>query len=249
MIDSTSRGRVAVITLERREKRNALNIALCEQLRDAVRAALAAGARALVITGAGTSFCAGADLDAVYSAEFRDALYGMLHTVADAPVPVVAAVNGPAIGAGTQLAMAADLRVAGPAAVFAIPTARNGLAVDPWTIRRLAHLAGGGTARAVMLACAQLDAGQAVACGLADRSGDVEDAVAWAADMAELAPLSIAYSKQVLNAMVPAASDGSPDPNSEKALLRAFEACWSSEDVAEARRARAERRAPRFEGR
>jgi enoyl-CoA hydratase len=244
MIELTTRDRVAVITLERPVKRNALTVELCELLRDAVRTATKDGARALVITGSGTSFCSGADLDAVYSDAFRAALYDMLHTVADAPVPVVAAVNGPAIGAGTQLALAADLRVAAPTAVFAMPTAQIGLAVDPWTIRRFARIAGDGTARAVLLACARLDAQQAYACGLADRLGDIEDATGWAAETAELAPLTVAYSKQVLNSVVDAA--GGED---EQALLRAFEACWASEDFAEGRRARTERRAPRFEGR
>ena len=244
MIELTTRDRVAVITLERSEKRNALTVELCDRLRDAVRTAVKDGARVLVITGEGSSFCSGADLDAVYSDAFRGALYDMLHTVADAPVPVVAAVNGPAIGAGTQLALAADLRVAAPTAVFAIPTAKIGLAVDPWTIRRFARLAGHGTARAVLLACAQLDARQAHACGLAERLGSIDDALTWAAEMAELAPLTVAYSKQVLNSVADAA--GGED---EEALLRAFEACWASEDFAEGRRARAERRAPRFEGR
>jgi len=64
-----------------------------------VQGALIAEARALVLTGAGTSFCSGADLDGVYTADFREALYEMLHTVTEAPVPVIAAVNGPAIGA------------------------------------------------------------------------------------------------------------------------------------------------------
>jgi enoyl-CoA hydratase len=159
-------------------------------------------------------------------------------------VPVVAAVNGPAIGAGTQLALAADLRVAAPAAVFGIPTAKIGLAVDPWTIRRFAHLAGNGTARAVLLACAQLDAQQAHACGFADRLGGLDDAIGWAAEIAELAPLTVAYAKQVLNNVVD--SDAGDD---EKALQRAFEACWASDDFAEGRRARTERRAPQFEGR
>jgi enoyl-CoA hydratase len=245
MIDLTSRGRVAVITLNRQEKRNALNIEMCRLLRDAVRTAVDGGARALVITGGGTSFCSGADLDAVYTADFRDALYAMLHTVVDAPVPVVAAVNGPAIGAGTQLAIAADLRVVAPAALFGIPTAKIGLAVDPWTIRRFALLGGNGTARAVLLACAQLDAEQAGRCGLADRAGSVEDAVGWAEDMAELAPLTVGYSKQVLNALF----EPEIDPVADKELLTAFEACWTSEDFAEGRRARTEKRPPRFEGR
>lgn len=242
MLELTHRDRVAVLTLARPEKRNALDIELCHRLRAAVGEAVAGGARALVLTGAGSSFCSGADLGAVYSAEFRDALYAMLHTVTDAPVPVVAAVNGPAIGAGTQLAIAADLRVAAPGAVFGVPTARLGLAVDPWTIRRLALLAGNGAARAMLLGCAQLDAAEARAAGLVDRLGAVADALAWAAEMAELAPLTVAYSKRVLNDLF--------EPRlEEKELDEAFEACWASADFAEGRRARAEKRPPAFEGR
>ena len=244
MLELTSYDRVTVLTLSRPAKRNALNVELCHRLRAAVGEALADGARALVLTGAGTSFCSGADLGEVYTAEFREALYAMLHTVTDAPVPVVAAVNGPAIGAGTQLAIAADLRVAAPTALFGVPTARIGLAVDPWTIRRLALLAGNGTARAMLLACAQLDADAARSAGLVDRLGERDDARAWAAEMAALAPLTVAYSKQVLNDLVEPRLE-----QEDKELDAAFEACWASEDFAEGRRARTEKRPPVFEGR
>jgi enoyl-CoA hydratase len=245
VIELSREGRVAVLTLDRPDKRNALNLTLCRLLRESVETALADGARALVLTGRGTSFCSGADLDGVYTAEFRDALYAMLHTIVDAPVPVVAAVNGPAIGAGTQLAVAADLRVAAPSARFGVPTARNGLAVDPWTIRRLALLAGNGTARALLLACEQLDVDAAVGCGLVERRGEPGDAIAWATGMTELAPLTVAYSKQVLNELDAA------EPGAERAkrLDAAFEACWASEDLHEARQARLERRPPVFRGR
>ncbi|WP_214370051.1 enoyl-CoA hydratase [Pseudonocardia sp. H11422] len=245
MIEKTLHDRVGVITLDRPEKRNALDIELCHRLREAVGSAVAGGARALVITGNGTSFCSGADLGEVYTADFRDALYAMLHAVTDAPVPVVAAINGPAIGAGTQLALAADLRVAAPTALFGVPTAKIGLAVDPWTIRRLALLAGNGTARAVLLACEQLDAERARECGLVERAGEVADALAWAAEMAELAPLTVAYSKRVLNEVF----EPELSPAEAKELDAAFEGCWASDDFAEGRRARAEKRAPRFEGR
>lgn len=242
MLEVTGCDRVAMLTLSRPEKRNALSVELCHRLREAVAEAPARGARAVVLTGTGSSFCSGADLGEVYTAEFRDALYAMLHAVTDAPVPVVAAVNGPAIGAGTQLAIAADLRVAAPAAVFGVPTARIGLAVDPWTIRRLALLAGNGAARAMLLAGTQLDAEAAEAAGLADRFGGVDDALAWAREMAALAPLTVAYSKRVLNQLAgPLLADND--------LEAAFEACWTSEDFAEGRRARAEKRPPRFEGR
>ncbi|HEX4252179.1 MAG TPA: enoyl-CoA hydratase [Pseudonocardia sp.] len=241
--------RVALVTLHRPDKRNALTIELCELLRDAVRGALVADARALVITGTGTSFCSGADLDAVYSAVFRKSLYEMLHTVSDAPVPVIAAVNGPAIGAGTQLALAADLRLVAPSAVFAVPTAKIGLAVDPWTIRRLALFAGNGVARRLLLACEQLTAEQALACGLADRAGLLADAVDWAAPMTELAPLTISYSKQVLNQLFEPELDPFADKELHKELFDAFGRCWASEDFAESRLAREQRRKPRFEGR
>jgi enoyl-CoA hydratase len=241
VIDRTDHGRVTVLTIDRPDKRNALTVSLCHALRAAVQFAVADGARALVLTGSGTSFCSGADLDEVYSDDFRDALYALLHGVRDARVPVIAAVNGPAIGAGTQLAIAADLRVVAPGAAFGVPTAKIGLAVDPWTIRRLAQLAGHGAARVLLLACDELDAAAARACGLADREGDLADAIAWADRMTGLAPLTVAYNKAVLNAM------GGPDAN-EAALTASFETCWASADLAEGRRARAEKRTPVFRG-
>jgi enoyl-CoA hydratase len=233
--------RVGLIELDRPERRNALDVAQCRRLVDAVGALRADGARALVVTGSGTSFCSGADFDDVYSDGFREALYSALHALTDAPVPVVAAVNGPAIGAGTQLALACDLRVAEPAAVFAIPTARIGLAVDPWTVRRLAQLAGGATARELLLACAELGAERGLARGLVDRIGSRADAVALAAEIATLAPLTLAYTKLAL--------DRDDVPADDPALVTAFEQCWASADLEEGRRARAERRRPVFGGR
>jgi enoyl-CoA hydratase/carnithine racemase len=227
-------GDVAVIEIDRHERRNALDAAHCHALRDAIQTE---GARAVVITGAGSSFCSGADLGAAYDAAFRDALYAMLTAVTEAPVPVLAAVNGPAIGAGAQLAIACDLRVAAREATFAIPTARLGIAVNPWTIRRLALLAGTGTAQAMLIGAESLDATRALQCGLASRLGDRAAALAWAHELAELAPLSLAYAKKALN------REDSAD------LIKDLEACWASDDAAEGQRARAEKRPPRFRGR
>jgi enoyl-CoA hydratase len=227
-------GGVAVIEIDRHERRNALDTAHCDALRDAVQTE---GARAIVITGAGSSFCSGADLGAVYDAAFRDALYAMLGALTDLSVPVLAAVNGPAIGAGAQLALACDLRVAAREATFAIPTARLGIAVNPSTIRRLALLAGTGTAQAMLIGGEALDAAHALQCGLASRLGDRAAALAWARELAELAPLSLAYAKKALN------HDATAD------LSKDFEACWASGDAAEGQRARAEKRPPRFRGR
>ena len=233
-------GDVAVLELRRPERRNALDLELCRAITATADAEVAAGARVLVVTGAGSSFCSGADLTGVYGEEFLQALYGMLHGpdgLTSLPVPVVAAVNGPAIGAGTQLALACDLRVADESARFAVPTARNAMAVDAWTIRTLADVAGGGVARRLMLAAETLDRDAALACGLVDRAGTLDDALAWAHEIAALAPLSLAHNKRVLT--------GADDA----AVASSFAACWASNDVREAATARAERRPPVFTGR
>lgn len=241
MLNVSVDGRVGLLELDRPDRRNALDVAQCRRLVDGIAQVVAAGVRVVVVTGAGSSFCSGADLGEVHTDGFRDALHAALYAVADAPVLSVAAVNGPAIGAGTQLAVACDLRVAAPEAVFGVPTARLGLAVDPWTVRRIAQLAGGATARALLLACAPVTVEQAHRRGLVDVLGDRAAALALAADMATLAPLTLRYNKLAL--------DRDDLPLDDPALLVAFEACWSSEDRAEGRRARSEGRTPVFTGR
>lgn len=237
MLGMTRDGDVVILELQREDRRNALSLDLCKAIHAAVDEAIHAGARAIVITGKGSAFCSGADLGGVYGDEFLNALYGMLHHLAEVPVPLIAAVNGPAIGAGTQLAIACDLRVADESSKFAVPTAKNGMAVDAWTIRTLADLAGHGSARRLMLAAETFDRQQALTVGLADRTGTLEDAVAWAKEIAELAPLTLAHNKLVLN--------GADDD----AIAKSFAACWASEDVREAALARTEKRTPQFTGR
>lgn len=239
MIGTTRDDHVVIIELQREDSRNALNLELCNAIRAAADEAVDAGARVLVVTGKGTAFCSGADLSGVYGSDFLDGLYGMLHHLTKLPVPIIAAVNGPAIGAGTQLAMACDLRVADDTAKFAVPVARNGMAVDAWTIRTLAALAGTGPARRMMLTGASLDRDTALDRGLVDRQGSLADAIAWAHEIAALAPLSIAHSKLVLNS----------SPADDETIEKSFAAVWASADVQEAAAARAERRAPVFEGR
>lgn len=237
MIETTRHDAVSVIELQREDRRNALNLEQCKAIHRAADEAVNGGARVIVITGKGSAFCSGADLGGVYGDEFLNALYGMLHHLTELPVPFIAAVNGPAIGAGTQLALACDLRVADVTAAFAVPTAKNGMAVDAWTIRTLAEVAGHGSARRLMLAAETFDRDQALAVGLADRSGTLDDALDWAQEIAKLAPLSLAHNKLVLNG------------GDDAAVAESFAACWASEDVREAALARNEKRAPHFTGR
>jgi enoyl-CoA hydratase len=239
MLGVTVDGPVTILELQREDRRNALNLELCRAIHAAADEAVAGGARVIVVTGQGTAFCSGADLGGVYGDEFLDALYGMLHHLAKLPVPLIAAVNGPAIGAGTQLAIACDLRVADETAKFGVPTARNGLAVDAWTIRTLADIAGAGPARRLMLAAETFDRETALGMGLADRPGTFDDAVAWAHEIAQFAPLTLAHNKLILN--------GSSDDDA--AIAESFDAVWASADVREGAAARAEKRTPKFEGR
>jgi enoyl-CoA hydratase len=241
-ISAEHQGAVAVITIDRPERRNALDTDAAVALADAVDAAVADRYRVVVITGAGGHFCAGADLTGVEDESFLSALRRLLVGVRDAPLPVIAAVEGAALGAGMQVAVACDLRVAAPDAMFGIPAAKLGLMVDQWTVARLASMAGEGPARAMLLAAEVLSGTDAVRLGLAQRSGRLDDALKWADEIATLAPLTIAGHKLALNRNEAQSFD---DPD----VAAAFHAAWSSADLAEGMAAFRERRPPRFEGR
>ena len=262
MIDIRRDGAVAVLTIDRHASRNSLDAAVCNRIREAVEELVPAvrpegadhgvgagsaeagdAVRALVITGAGTAFCAGADLSGgVYGDDFHDALLSMLRTVEAVPVPVVAAVNGPAVGAGVQLALASDLRVVAPGAFFAIPVVKVGLALDTWTIRRLGNVVGGGHARSMLMTARPMSAERAEMLGLANWIGGFDEALALAHELAGFAPLSLQHVKAVIND-----DDAHLLPREEHTDLQ--RRAWASEDMAEARAARGERRPPVFRGR
>ncbi|MDQ1399927.1 MAG: enoyl-CoA hydratase [Acidimicrobiaceae bacterium] len=231
----------ATITIDRQDRRNALDVATCERLASWFEGAVAGGARAIVLTGAGRHFCAGADLGLVHGRVLAAALRHLLDTVVAVPVPVIAAVHGAALGAGTQLAMACDLRIVDPTARFAIPAAKLGLMVDSWTVQRLTLLAGHGTARAMLLGAEELDADASLRLGFAQRSGDLAAAEAWAQELAGLAPLSAAGHKLLLNEL---AADGA----ASAAGAEAYQQAWASADAVEGIAAFRERRRPNFEG-
>ncbi|MFD6159141.1 enoyl-CoA hydratase [Nocardia sp. NPDC060256] len=242
MLGVSRDGDVVTIELQREERRNALNLELITLLREAVLAAVADDARVIVITGRGPIFCAGADLSGVYSDEFLAGLQDMLHTLESIPVPVISAINGGALGAGVQVAIASDLRVISPDAYIAIPAAKLGISVDRWTVRRLASLIGGGPARTILLGAESVTAADAYSFGFANRLGSLADAQAWAKQIAQLAPLSLRHMKLVLN------DDGTREPDNAQQRA-ALEAAWTSADAQEGRLARQEKRAAKFVGR
>lgn len=232
------RGDVALLTIDRPERRNAVDHDALDALAKGIDGAIADRVRAIVLTGAGGHFCAGADLTGLEDAGFATVLRGVLDRLCNVPVPTIAAVDGAALGAGTQLASFCDLRVATPTATFGIPAAKLGLMVDTATVQRVVALAGAGTGRAMLLAAATIDGQRAFDLGMVQRLGGLGEALAWATEIASLAPLSIAGHKLTLE-----------HPDDTDAVREAFTTAWSSDDLTEGRAAFRERRPPRFTGR
>jgi enoyl-CoA hydratase/carnithine racemase len=243
---------VGIATIDRPERRNALNADLCAQLLAHLEAER--DLRAVVVTGAGDkAFCAGADL--VVRTEdasepgggdtFRPAFDRLLDAIVDYPAPVLAAVNGPAIGAGTQLAVACDLRIAAFSASFSIPAGRLGVFLSPANVQRLATLVGQGAARDLLLTARTLDADEAAAIGLVQRRvpNALDAALELAAEVASFAPLTVQGHKRALN-LVAGGVDAAALAEMRELEKRAF----ASHDLREGLAAFAEKRTPKFEG-
>ncbi|WP_235933540.1 enoyl-CoA hydratase-related protein [Corynebacterium qintianiae] len=229
-------GEVAVLTLNRDEKRNALSLALIDALRNAVEEP--GDARALMITGAGSAFSAGADLaEDKVGGDFFGAFFSLVRALRTSPLPVIAYVNGPAIGAGMMLTMACDIRVATPESYFSVPVGDMAIGVDEWVVGTLSSLVGGSRARVMLIAGTALDASEAASCGYC-LPGDREAALHLAQTAAAKAPLTVRNIK----------AEFAPDLVSERQREAARRAPFASSDSAEALRARRERRAPRFTG-
>ncbi len=235
-------GPVVVVTLDRPQRRNAVDhptlLALLDVQDDL---AGASEARVVVLTGAPPAFSAGADLNGVEEGEFATALGSVLRGFGALAMPVIAAVDGPALGAGTQLVIAADLRVATTRSVFGIPAARLGLVVDHWTIRRLAAEFSPPIARAMLLAAQTYTAEQLHHSGGVHRLGGLADAISWAHELARLAPLTISGHKIGLER---AALEPAPDHIFEAVRSTA----WASADAEEGRTAFLDKRPPTFTG-
>ena len=225
---------VTLVTIDRQERRNAVDREAVEAIRDAADAA----GRVLVLTGAGGHFCSGADLTTLEDAAFAALVGEACQALARPDLVTLAACDGAALGAGTQLAVACDLRVATPGTKFGVPAGKLGVVLDRRTVRRIASLAGDGPARAMLLGGDVHDGEAAHRLGLVQRLGSLEDALAWATDIAGLAPLTLAGHKLALER-----------PEDDAANVAAYERAWGSEDLREGLAAFKEKRSPRFEGR
>lgn len=168
---STSDG-VLRITLSRPERLNALSLADLAALDSALAGAESSGCRAIVLTGEGRAFCTGADLTAVTAADpgaVMDAANAVIRRIVSAPVPVIAVVNGPAVGYGVALACAADLTYAAESAYFLLSFTKVGLMPDGGSTALLAASIGRARAAELALLAQRLPAAEAAAAGLVAR--------------------------------------------------------------------------------
>ena len=248
-------GPVRVLTLDNPDRRNALTPALLEALAEAYRPGAHGAARVFALRGEGhRAFCAGYDLEslaAVGGGALPDDLIQEVYAAIEAhPLPTVACVEGAAFGAGFELALACDVRVAAASARFCLPPARLGVVYAPEGLSRLAALVGAGQARRLALTGCVVDGAEAARVGLVEQlvpnGGDAwEAALGVAGIIAAGAPLAVSGMKQVF-----AALGRGPLSAEASARLRALRReAFNSEDVREGRAAFLEKRPPVFKGR
>lgn len=232
---------VLIATINRPARKNAVDQETLTELAEALKQAETQSARVFVLTGAEKSFCSGADLSGVRETQFTDALHKLLIQLANSRCVTIAAIDGHALGAGAQLAISCDLRVATARATVGVPAARLGLVVNHWTVERLTRECSWPVARAMLLAARNYSGEELANLGAVHRIGDFDSALAWAHEIAALAPLSIAGHKAALNA-------SSREPDINELVQRARDYAWASKDVDEGRAAFLEKRAANFKG-
>ena len=179
------RGRVAVVTIDRQHRRNAIDGRTAHALVDALdRFEADDAARVLVLTGAGEAFCAGADLTAIATLDAQAPGGPLGFTRRTAAKPTIAAIDGWAVAGGLELALWCDLRVASPRARFGCLERRWGVPLVDGGTWRLPRVVGMGRALDLILTGRQVDADEALAMGLV--TAVAEDAVGHAVEVAEL---------------------------------------------------------------
>lgn len=196
-------GGLWIITLNRPEKANALTLAMLHALEAAVAQAASCGARALIVTGAGKVFSAGADLDAARAGLATDPVWERLSAaVAALPCLTICAVNGTVAGGALGMALACDLRIAVPGAQFFYPVLRLGFLPQPSDVARLRALTGAARTMALLLAGLRATADEALAWGLVERVVAPETLMETAAALAADALAADAAHLAAIRAMI-----------------------------------------------
>jgi enoyl-CoA hydratase/carnithine racemase len=259
-------GSTALITMNRPDKLNALSPDLTEGLARALGEAQGDdNVRAVVLTGAGRGFCSGQDLSARSLAEGRGLAEGQEPTIADRRYniaaiqgvaraaqmldkPYIAAINGPAAGAGMDLASMTDIRFAAKDAKFTTAFSRNGLVSGDGGCYFLPRIIGMAKALELLWTSRLVDADEALSLGYVSRvtptEGLLDETLAFASELAECAPLAVQYIKQL------AYQSWTADLESSLRMAQYMQTIvTSTEDALEGPKAFREKRPPKFLGR
>jgi len=259
MIDATHDGAVTTITLTRPEKLNAFAGTMREDLLAALRACESDdGCRVVVITGAGRGFCACGDVEFMSDLQKRgdvdsfrkllDAGRDIVTKIATMPKPVIASINGVAAGAGCNLALACDFRIASDAAKLGETFVRIGIHPDWGGTWFLPRLVGRSRAMEILMSGRMVDAQAALSIGMVDRvvpAAELRDATnALARSLASAPPIPVGDIKRAVNASLANGLESQIELETAH-QLRAF----ASADAREGMDAFFEKRAPEFRGR
>ncbi|HEV2423707.1 MAG TPA: enoyl-CoA hydratase [Terriglobia bacterium] len=249
---------VATLTLNRPDRLNAID----DEVRRGLASALDAveherAIRVAVITGAGRGFCAGGDIQKMvelkkgyHSATFRgylEAGHAVVRRIREIPKPIVASVNGPAAGAGMNLALACDLRIASDQATFTQAFSKIGLHPDWGGTFSLPRLVGLGKALEIFWLGEPIPASDALALGLVNLVAPHDalgtETARLAGKLAAAPPLPMALLKQSFYERIQTELDRVMEQELEAQMK-----CFASEDFSEGLRAFTEKRAPKFRG-
>ena len=247
---------IAAVTLDRPHRLNAFDRHLIADFADAVAQAEAdRSIRVVIVTGAGRAFSAGADIkeraeqpEGTEVQRSSTRLSPLFRRLEQMEKLFIAAVNGPAVGGGCELAMACDLRVAAPEATFALPEVRLGILPGAGGTQRLPRIIGPARAKELMLLGRFISAEQALAWGLVNRvvpAGELMPEVRrMAAELLALAPLSLTMIKGAVNVALEVDLDSGLQYEQ-----RCSHHLVTTEDRREGYQAFVEKRQPVFQGR
>jgi enoyl-CoA hydratase len=248
-------GSVAVLTVDRQEKLNALDGQVIEEIGQALLELESEGPRAIIVTGAGErAFIAGADIramsvmDPIEAKRFSEIGHAAMALLDRSPIPTIAAVNGYALGGGCEVAIACDIRIAAENATFGFPEVGLGILPGMGGTQRLPRLVGPALAKELIFTGRRIGAEEARGIGLANRvvgQGEALDAAReLAAEISENGPLAVRYAKAATNrALDVDLISGLEFEADQFALL------FATEDAREGMNAFGEKRKPRFEAR